>query len=395
MTTWDVAIVGASLAGVSVARALQQLAEDDHAPTVLIIGEEEHPPYDRPPLSKEFLEHPDEVQPEPDPLLVDGEDLGATWRLGTRVVSLTPGEPHRLDLDDGTVVEARSVVLATGAHARRLPDVPERGVHVLRTLDDARGLRAALQQASGLVIVGAGFVGAEVASVARAKGLDVTVVDAVEEPMAGILGPQVARRVRAEHARNGTTLIAGVGIDGIDADGDGHVEKVRLTDGTAIAAQAVVVGVGAAPAVQWLAGSGVECDHGALVDAQGRTSVPGVWAAGDCAQTWDERLGRHVRTEHWTHATTQAAAVARSILGQDEQPTPEPYVWSHQYGHWIQLAGHPHPDDEVVVLEGDLDEGPVVVVYERDGAQVAVLAIDSPRRFTRLRKALQRGLPLE
>lgn len=393
MTVWDVAIVGASLAGVSVARALQQSSASADAPSVLILGEEDHPPYDRPPLSKEFLEHAGQEHPEPEPLLSEGEDLGAHWRLGVRALALRPGEPHRLELDDGSVVQARAVVLATGARARRLPDMPGSGVHVLRTLDDARGLRDALNTASGLVVIGAGFVGAEVASVARSKGLEVTVVDAAEEPMAGVLGPRVAERVRAEHARNGTQLLTGVGIAGVD--GGDRVEKVRLSDGTTIEAQAVVVGVGASPAVEWLNGSGLDIDHGVLVDAQGRTSIPGVWAAGDCAQAWDERLGRHVRTEHWTHAITQAAAVARSILAQEEQPSPLPYVWSHQYGHWIQLAGHPHPEDDVVVLEGDLDEGPVVVVYERQGEQVAVLAIDSPRRFTRLRKALQRGLPLE
>ncbi|YAL84308.1 NAD(P)/FAD-dependent oxidoreductase [Dermacoccaceae bacterium W4C1] len=393
MKVWDVAVVGASLAGVSVARYLQQYCENSKPLSVLVIGQEEHPPYDRPPLSKEYLEHAGEEHPEPEPLLVDGEDLGASWRFGVGVQSLTPGEPHTLTLSDGSEVLATSVVVATGADARRLPDEPGSGVHVLRTLDDARGLRDALQSAHRVAIVGAGFVGAEVASVARAKGLEVTIVDAAPEPMAAVLGPQIAARVRAEHDRNGTQLRVGVGVAGID--GDDHVEKVRLSDGSILPADLVVVGVGAVPTVQWLSGSGVAVDQGVLVDEHGATSVPGIWAAGDCAQSWDARLGRHVRTEHWTHAITQAAAVARSIAGAPAEPVPVPYVWSHQYGHWIQLAGHPHPDDAVKVLDGDLESGPLVAIYEREGEPVAVLAIDEPRRFTRLRKALQRGLPLE
>lgn len=389
MTLADVVVVGASLAGVTTARELNRL---DDSLDIVVVGEEPHLPYDRPPLSKSFLQVA-EAPPEPDPLVGDQDPLGVYWRLGVRAesLSLAEGGP-RVSLSDGEELYAPSVVIATGATARRLPGSGLLGVHVLRTLDDAHALRLGLAAARRVVVVGAGFIGAEVASAARERGLEVTVVEAGETPLAGVLGPAVAARCVREHGRHGTRLLCGVGVAGFE--GNQRVTGVRLDTGELLPADVVVIGVGATPAVGWLRGSDVPVDQGVLVDEVGRTDTPGVWAAGDCAQTWDPRLGEHVRSEHWTHAIVQARAVARSVLGLPTVVGQVPYFWSHQYGTWLQLAGHVASDDTVRVLEGDLDDGPVLVAYERAGEVVGVLAIDKPKQFTRARKALDRGVPV-
>lgn len=388
MTAADVVVVGASLAGVTTARSLNEL---DDTLDIVVVGEEPHLPYDRPPLSKSFLQL-GEAPPVPDPLVADQHPLGVYWRLGVRAEGLSVQGGPCVTLSDGEELHAPAVVIATGATARRLPGSGLLGVYVLRTLDDANALRQGLETARRVVVVGAGFIGAEVASAARERELEVTVVEATTEPLAGVLGPSVAARCVGEHARHGTRLLCGVGVDGFE--GNQRVTGVRLSTGEVLPADVVVIGVGATPAVRWLRDSSVAVDQGVLVDEQGRTDVPGVWAAGDCAQTWDERLGEHVRSEHWTHAIVQGRAVARSVVGLPPAAGQVPYFWSHQYGTWIQLAGHVAPDDTVRVIEGDLDEGPVLVTYERQAEVVGVLAIDMPKQFTRARKALDRGLPV-
>lgn len=388
MTAADVVIVGASLAGVTTARAL---SEFDDSLDIVVVGEEPHLPYDRPPLSKSFLQL-GEAPPVPDPLIGDQDPLGVYWRLGVRAESLSTENGPCVTLSDGEELYAPSVIIATGATARRLPGSGLLGVYVLRNLDDANALRLGLEKAERVVVVGAGFIGAEVASAARERGLEVTVVEATHTPLSNILGPQIAARCVREHERHGTRLLCGVGVAGFE--GNQRVTGVRLDTGESLPADAVVIGVGAIPAVRWLRDSGVSVDQGVLVDEEGRTNVPGVWAAGDCAQTWDAGLEEYVRSEHWTHAIVQGRAVARSVLGREPEAGQVPYFWSHQYGTWIQLAGHVTPEDEIRVLDGDLDEGPVLVAYERDGETVGVLAIDKPKQFTRARKALDRGLPL-
>lgn len=383
----EVVIVGASLAGVSAAQALR---ENGHEGSIVLVGDEQHEPYDRPPLSKEFLAA-DDAEPSP---LIGPDGLDVEWRLGVRATGLdVEGERPRVLLDDGTSLDADALVLATGASPRRLPGDELPGVHVLRTVDDARQLRESLRNATHLAVVGAGFIGSEIASAGRSRGLEVTVIEAAKDPLSGALGPRMAGRVVAEHERHGTELITGVGVDGFV--GDERVSGVRLADGRVIEADVVVVGVGVLPTVEWLRESGVALDQGVLVDRHGRTNVESVWAAGDCTQTWDEATGEHRRSEHWTNALVQGAAVARSVLGVEPADEPVPYVWSDQYEQMIQLAGRIGPDEELRLIEGDLDQGPVVVVYEREGRPVGVLGIDSPRRFTRLRKALERGKPLE
>lgn len=377
-----VTVVGASLAGVSAARALRAQGFDGR---LTIIGAEPHSPYDRPPLSKGFLTAPD--APEPDPLLQDGEDLDVDWRLGHRATALDVAT-HTVTLQDGTPITADAVVLATGARARRLPGTDRlTGVHVLRTVDDARALRVELAAGGPLVVVGAGFIGAEVAASARSLGLDVTVVEAQATPLSGPLGASMGAAVAGLHADHGVHLRTGLGVSRLV--GDGRVEAVELTDGTRVPAAAVVVGIGAEPDVDWLAESGLDVAGGVRTDATGATGAPGVVAVGDCARPYDVHLDRHVRAEHWTHALQQPATAAATLLGAPAPYTAVPYVWSEQYGLHVQLAGWTAGADEPTVVHGSVAERSFVATYERAGQLVAVLGVGAPKPFTTWRRALR------
>ncbi|MGY1684648.1 NAD(P)/FAD-dependent oxidoreductase [Geodermatophilus sp. SYSU D00867] len=383
-----VAVVGASLAGLSAARALREQSYDGR---IVVIGDEVHAPYDRPPLSKEFLAGTASL----DDIALGGpddEDLGLEWRLRTTAVGLDRLGRSVL-LADGSEVRADGVVLATGARARHLPGSRRLdGVHVLRSLDDAIALREDLAAGGRLVVNGAGFIGAEVASTARALGLDVTVVETQPVPLAGPLGTEMGAVCAGLHADHGTRLLVGTGVAALV--GTGRVEAVELTDGTRVPADVVVVGIGAAPNTEWLAGSGVALGNGVLTDARGATDVPGVVAVGDCAATWSVAAERHVRTEHWTNALEQPATATATLLGtQGPAPTPVPYFWSDQYGARIQFAGWRREGDVARVVEGSCADRSFLVVYERDGHPVAVLGMNQPRLFTRWRRQLRSSVP--
>jgi NADPH-dependent 2,4-dienoyl-CoA reductase/sulfur reductase-like enzyme len=379
-----VAVVGASLAGLSAARSLRKQGYDGR---LVVIGDEAHRPYDRPPLSKEFLSG---ALGEADLALeTDEEDLQAEWLLGARATGLDRTD-RAVRLADGREVRADGIVIATGAAARRLPGSEGlAGVHVLRTLDDARALRAELAGGGRLVVIGGGFIGAEVASTACTLGLDVTVVEVAPTPLAGPLGETMGGIVSALHADHGVRLLCGVGVKGLS--GEKRVDAVLLEDGRSIPADIVVVGVGASPCVEWLEGSGVALDNGVKCGADGRTSLAGVVAVGDCANWYDPRAGAHRRVEHWTGARERPdAAVATLLAGGAVEPgVPRPpYFWSDQYGVKIQFAGHAAGADSVTVEEGAPDDRNVLAVYRRAGHPVAVLGMNQPRLFTRWRKQL-------
>jgi NADPH-dependent 2,4-dienoyl-CoA reductase/sulfur reductase-like enzyme len=383
-----VAVVGASLAGLSAARALREQSYDGR---IVVIGDEPHAPYDRPPLSKGFLAGTTSL----DDIALgapDDEDLGLEWRLRTTAVGLDHVSRSVL-LDDGTELRADGVVLATGARARRLPgDQDLDGVHVLRSLDDAISLRADLVAAGRLVVIGAGFIGAEVASTARALGLEVTVVETQPVPLAGPLGTDMGAVCAELHADHGTRLLTGTGVAGLV--GTSRVEAVELTDGTRLPADVVVVGIGAIPNIDWLAHSGVALGNGVLTDACGATNIPGVVAVGDCAAAWSAAAERHVRIEHWTSALEQPATAVATLLGTGgPAPTPVPYFWSDQYGARIQFAGSRREGDVARVVEGSCADRSFLVVYERDGHPVAVLGMNQPRLFTRWRRQLRSAVP--
>lgn len=378
-----VAVIGASLAGLSAARALRAQGYDGR---LVLVGEEDHPPYDRPPLSKAFLLG---GASEADLALTAPEDadLGLEWQLGRRAEHLDAAA-GLVRLAGGEELRADGIVLATGARARRLLGTDGLdGVHVLRSLEDARALREALPAAAHVVIVGAGFIGAEVASAARALRREVTVVEALPVPLAGVLGPEMGAACARLHGDHGVRLLTGTGVARLR--GRQRVDAVELLDGRVLPADLVVVGIGAAPAVEWLAGSGLRISGGVLTGADGATGIPGVVAVGDCATPYDPVLGTHVRVEHWTHALEQPAAAAAVLLGRTPPPPALPYFWSDQYGHTIQYAGRHAAGDTVRVVEGDPGQHSFLAVYEREGRPVAALGMDQPRLFTGLRRQLR------
>jgi len=386
-----VTVVGASLAGLSAARALRAHGYDGR---IEIVGAERHRPYDRPPLSKEFLAGAvaaDELTLED----ADDEALDLHWRLGRSAVRLEPATRAVL-LDTGERLVSDGVIVATGARARQLPGRRLAGVHTLRTLDDALGLRAELRPGARLVVIGAGFIGAEVASTARTLGAEVTVVEAAATPLAGPLGEEMGNVCAALHAEHGVRLITGA--VGTQPVGERVVRAVRLADGTELPADVVVAGIGSVPCVEWLAGSGLHINGGVLTDERCATVLPGVVATGDCAVSASGDAGTWLRAEHWTHAQQQPAVAAATLLGRDHRPPPlaaVPYFWSDQYGVRLQFAGQRRPGDRVEVTEGDLGSRRFVAVYRRGGGAaaraVAVLALNHSKPFARWRRELARS----
>jgi 3-phenylpropionate/trans-cinnamate dioxygenase ferredoxin reductase component len=364
-----VTIVGASLAGLSAARALRAQSFDGR---IIVVGDEVHPPYDRPPLSKDFLAG------KVTDLALSTEDEGVEWRLGHAAVRLDPAS-RTVTLDDGEEISSDGVVIATGARARS-----PWGAHTLRTLDDALVLREKLRAGGPVVVIGAGFIGAEVASTARAMGLDVTVVEALPTPLAEPLGEEMGTHVAALHADHGTKLITGIGVTGVVGG-----TRVLLADGRELLAATVVVGVGATPNVEWLAGSGIELSAGVRTDAWCATNIPHVVAVGDCAASHNRFAGAVVRLEHWTNALRQPEIAAATLLGRRAYVRPAaPYFWSDQYGVRLQFAGHRRAGDTVEVVDGDPADRSFVAVYRRGERPVAVLSLNQPRLFGRWRRAL-------
>lgn len=382
-----VAVVGASLAGLSAARALRKQGFDG---ALTIVGAERHRPYDRPPLSKEFLAGA--VTADDLTLEADDEDLSAEWRLGVSATRLDVAA-GRVELADGRAVEADAIVIATGAGARRLPGTkPMAGVHTLRTVDDAVELRAELVPGARVVVIGAGFIGAEVAATAHGLGCDVTVLEAAPTPLSGPLGVEMGALVAALHAVHGVAMHCGTGVAGLV--GGARVGGVALADGRQVAADVVVVGVGAVPNVSWLRDSGLDVSDGVHCDHLGSTGHPRVVAVGDCAAWLDPSTGRHRRVEHWTAARERAAVAVATLLAGTRStvraPVPEraSYFWSDQYGVRIQFAGHARAEDQVSLEIGRAGQASFLAVYRRDGQPVAVLGVDQVREFSRWRRQL-------
>ncbi|MBE1548695.1 NADPH-dependent 2,4-dienoyl-CoA reductase/sulfur reductase-like enzyme [Mycobacterium sp. OAS707] len=380
----SVAIVGASLAGLSAARALRAQGFDGD---LTIVGGEGRRPYDRPPLSKEFLAG--DIGEDALALEAEDDNLDAEWLLGVHATHLDTGAAS-VQLDDGTAIRADGIVIATGARARTWPGSDGlAGVHVLRTVDDAVALRDELRPGARLVVIGAGFIGAEVASTAAKLGLDVTVVEAALAPLAGPLGVQLGAAVARLHTEHGTRLLCGAPVAGLL--GDDRVTGIELADGRRLAADVVLVGIGAAPNVEWLRGSPIELANGVVCDAGGATSIPNVVAVGDCAAWHEPAVGWPHRVEHWTGALERPGiAVATLLAGgrHDGRPAKPPYFWSDQYGRRIQFAGIAHTGDEITFEVGSVRDASFLAVYRRGGEPVAVLGLDQPKLFTRWRRQL-------
>jgi 3-phenylpropionate/trans-cinnamate dioxygenase ferredoxin reductase component len=378
-----VAVVGGSLAGLSAARALREQGYDGR---IVVVGEEHLFPYDRPPLSKEFLAGKIEMADLALTTPTDDAELALEWRLGDPATGLDRGASSVV-LASGREVPADGVVVATGARARTLPGGNLDGVHTLRTADDAAALRRDLVVSRRLVVIGGGFIGAEVASTARDLGLEVTVIESDPVPLGRVLGAELAATCAELHADNGVHLITGEVVTGLS--GTGRVRAVQLGGGRTVPADVVVVGIGAMPNVEWLAGSGIEHDHrGVWTDAAGATNVPQVVAAGDCAYSHCAYAGTAVRHEHWTNAVRQPAAAVATLLGATPTAPAPPYFWSDQYGARLQFAGHRSPDDTVEIIDGDPADCRFVAGFRRHGELVALFAMNQPKLFGRWRRQL-------
>ncbi len=383
-----VAIVGTSLAGL---RAAETFRREGFDGTIVAIGAEPHLPYDRPPLSKELLRgdwEPDQVV-----LRKQGvDDLDLDWRLGARAVALHASD-RAVELDDGTRVGFDGLVIATGATPRKLPGQPElAGLFTLRTLDDALALRAALETGPKVVVIGAGFIGAEIAASCRARDLHVTVLEALPQPMVRGLGPELGAVLAAIHRDHGVDLRTGVQVDAIEDDGAGRVTGVRLGDGSIVAADVVVVGVGVVPETAWLEGSGLTLDNGIVCD-QTCLAAPGIVAAGDVAR-WPNPLfdGALMRLEHWTNATEQGVHAARRLLSHTEPFAPVPFVWSDQYDRKIQTVGVVSAEAEMHLAHGTAADRQFVALFGRAGRLVGALGFNRPRFVMQYRRIIaERG----
>jgi 3-phenylpropionate/trans-cinnamate dioxygenase ferredoxin reductase component len=378
-----VVVVGAGMAGVQTAVALR---EQGFTGGVTVIGAEPHQPYDRPPLSKAVLLG----KAEGSAFEVDFEGLDVDLRLGREVLGVRPAD-HELDTAEGPV-PYDVLVLATGAEPIRLPGaegVP--GVHLLRTLDDAERLRPVLARRHDIVVVGAGWIGAEFATAAREAGCAVTVVEAADRPLAGALPAEVTAPMTSWYADAGAVLRTHARVARVEPG------AVLLDDGSRLPADAVVVGIGARPATAWLAGSGIALGpHGDVVaDDRLRTSAPDVYAVGDCASFPSGRYGERLLVHHWDNALQGPRTVAANILGEATAVyDPVPYFWSEQFGRFVQYVGH-HTFADTTLWRGEPTGAAWTVCWLRENRLVALLAVGRPRDLAQGRRLIEAGTPMD
>jgi NADPH-dependent 2,4-dienoyl-CoA reductase/sulfur reductase-like enzyme len=384
-TSGGIVIVGGGLAA---ARTAEQLRRSEHTGPITIVSEEDHLPYDRPPLSKEVLrDETDDVTLKPAEFY-DENDI--TVSLGNGVHSVNT-DAKTVTLADGSELGYDELIIATGLVPKRIrsfPDLP--GIHVLRNFDESLKLREEAGSARRAVVVGAGFIGCEVAASMRGMGVDVVLVEPQPTPLASVLGEQIGELVARLHRAEGVDVRCGIGV--ADVSGTERVEKVVLSDGTELDADLVVVGIGSSPATGWLDGSGIEVENGVVCDSHGRASAPHVWAIGDVA-SWRHALGHQVRVEHWSNVADQARGMVAAILGKELPATVTvPYFWSDQYDVKIQCLGEPEADDIVHVVEDDGRK--FLAFYERDGVVAGVVGGGMPGKVMKVRSKIAAGAPI-
>lgn len=380
-----IVVVGASLAGVRTVQALRRQGSEAH---ITLIGAEPSLACDRPPLSKTYLSRAEDA---PRQLITDEQlaDLDIELLLGEQATDL--------DLSDRSVglsgarISYDSLVIATGSTPRILPGLePRPGVHILRTGEHATAIRDALTDGTRVVIVGGGFIGAEVAWGARALGCDVTVVEPLPTLMVRGLGPSLGEVFTRRHADSGVQLRLGVGVAGIE--GDGQVEAVRLSDGRRLEADVVIVGIGTTPETSWLTGSGLDLTNGVLCDEHlAVVGAQNVYAAGDVARWQHPRYGEPIRVEHWTNAVEHAPIVAANLCGTPTPYTALPYVWSDQLGARLQIVGRVQPDDDLRYVFGGPDEPKFAAVTGSAGELHAVVGFGAIRELMPFRQLLVSG----
>ncbi len=383
-------IVGASLAGGGAAVTLRQEGFDGR---VVLIGAEPQPPYERPPLSKDYLRGESSfeqalVQP-PD---FYGEN-GIETRFGVRATRVDAAEKV-VELGDEEHVAYDKLLIATGGRNRRFP-VPSldlEGIHDLRTMADCERIRAEIAPGRKAVVVGMGFIGSEVAASLRQSGVEVVVVDRNKVPLRRVLGEEVGRVMEGIHSDHGATLIF---EDKVAAfEGADRVERVVTQGGRRIECDFVVVGLGVEPVTELLADTGAEIDNGIVIDEFCRTGVEGIYAAGDVANHYHPVFERRIRVEHWQNALNQGPAAARNMLGKDEPYDEVPWFWSDQYNFDLQYAGF-HTEWDELVVRGSMEERNFVAFYRKDGRVLAAIAINRGRDLRRSMRLIKAQLPVD
>ena len=376
--------------GLAAQRAVETLRRNGHDGTIQLISDEAVAPYDRPPLSKQYLAR--KIDDAALRFRADEwyRDRDVELLLGERAAGLDVAA-RELTLASGSRLPFWQLLIATGSTPRRLPGIERfSNVHELRSLADARRLRDALRAGARLVMIGAGFIGQEVASTAHRFGANVTVIEAARAPLAAVLGVELGAWFAQLHRDEGIDVRLSARIT--QFRGGDAVEAIELDDGQRIDCDLVVVGVGTVPATRWLAGSGLD-DEGIPVDAAGRTASPGIYAAGDAAKHFDSRLGAYTRTEHWEAAARQGAAAARSMLGLDAPPPATPSFWSDQHGIRIQYLGHAHGADDIRI-DGDPHARDFSATFTDHGRPIAALLVGRPHALPEIRRQIDQATDL-
>jgi 3-phenylpropionate/trans-cinnamate dioxygenase ferredoxin reductase component len=375
-------IVGASLAGGGAAVTLR---EEGFKGGVVLIGAEPQPPYERPPLSKEYLRSESSFED----ALVQAPDFyeenGIETRFGVRATRVDSAD-KAVELDGGERLVYDKLLVATGGSNRRVPiqGIDSEGIYGLRTVADAERIRAEISPGQKALVVGMGFIGSEVAASLRQSGVEVTVVDRNTVPLRRVLGEKVGRVIEGIHRDHGTSLIF---EDTVAAfEGVGRLERVTTAHGRRIECDFAVVGLGVEPATELIAGTGVKIDNGVVVDEYCRTNVEGIYAAGDVANHYHPVFGRHIRVEHWQNALKQGPAAAQNMLGEGRPYEEVPWFWSDQYEHNLQYAGF-HTEWDELVVRGSVKERNFVAFYRKDRRVLAAVAINRGRD-------LRRSIPL-
>ncbi len=386
MSITSVAIVGTGHASTVTARTLRRRGFDG---AITLFGDEPHAPYQRPPLSKEFLAGTadDASLALLTPKVIADNDI--TIRTGTRVESIDPST-RTLSLAGGETLTADAVVLATGGRPRQLPGFAlgsSPRVHYLRTFDDAVRLRDRLRAGTRLAVIGGGFIGLEIAATARGFGLDVTLIEAGRQILEPRLGAQIAGLCADLHRGKGVDLRCGVSVESVTHGPSGL--RLSLSDGTVLDVDDVVIGIGIEPSTELAVAAGLHVDNGIVVDTVGRTSQPGIYAVGDVAARYSEAAGRHTRVEHVDNANRQGAVVARAILGEEKPDDSAHWFWSDQYEFNIQFTGNHHGADDLV-FRGSVDDGEFAAFYLCDGHLTAAFAIDRGEDIMAAREMLGR-----
>jgi len=364
-------IVGASLAG---AKAAETLREQGFDGNVVLVGAEDELPYERPPLSKDYLRGESDREKARVHEGAFYREQQIELRLGSKVSGIDPGA-RRLRLEDGAELSFDRLLLCTGAEPRRLsvPGAELDGLLYLRTFADSDAIRARLQAGAQVVVVGAGWIGSEVAASARQKGCEVTVIDPLELPNVRIFGSEIGEFYRDVHVQHGVQLLLGEGVEAFE--GDSAVRRVRTSAGRAVECDFAVIGVGVAPRVELASAAGLEVENGIVVDEQLRTSAENVFAAGDVANAWHPFYGRRIRVEHWANALNQGPAAARAMLGEQVAYDHIPYFFSDQYDVGMEYSGYATEWDQVV-FRGERSSGEFIAFWLKDGRVLAGMNVN-------------------